>query len=397
MAKDITASHAGFDPARLDHARALLQEYVNGGVLPGVAAMIWRHGEPVAAWYLGQADLSTGRAVTAETLFPLASVTKPMTAALVLTLVERGQVALDEPVRTVLPELQRPETEQITLRHLLTHTSGLAGYLTENEALRAAQQPLERFVDLSLQANPRFAPGTQFCYSNIGVALLSEIAARLYRQPYAAALREHVLQPWGLPDIVLPLPEDQWPRAALVADADYGGTDHETFNSAYFRGLGIPWGGAYATAPAVAAFAQPFLNAWQGREDSTPLSPASRRLATTAQMSVPPAAPDRHDDVNAQVWPAIGWGLGWDVKVARHRHFTGDLTSPATFGHTGASGTAVWADPETGILVVLLANRALRSAWAARPPRQARFANAVVAAVASQPSQFLLRRQTGAP
>ncbi|HEV7215408.1 MAG TPA: serine hydrolase domain-containing protein, partial [Chloroflexota bacterium] len=152
---------AGFDPARLNQAHALLRGYVEDGVLPGAATYISRRGEEAAAWYLGYADSATERPVTAETLFPLASVTKPMTAALVLTLVEAGQIALDEPVCTVLPEMLHPATERITLRHMLTHTSGLPGFLAENAALRAEQQPLARFVEASLSTAPRFPPGTQ--------------------------------------------------------------------------------------------------------------------------------------------------------------------------------------------------------------------------------------------
>ena len=380
MPGDRTVGITGFDLARLNQARTLLEDYVADWVLPGAAAYISRHGEEVAAWYLGCTDPAAERLVTAETLFPLASVTKPMTAALVLTLVEAGQITLDEPVCTVLAELRRSETERITLRHLLTHTSGLPGFLVENAALRAARQPLAGFVAGSLRTAPRLLPGTQFCYSNVAVALLGELASRLTGAPYADALRDRLLRPWGLGDVFLPIPEAHWPRVALVRDAAYAGTDYETFNSPYFRGLGIPWGGAYATARAVAAFTQPFLAAWSATAGDCPLSSTVRRLMTTPQMATPPAPAHPQDDMHAQVWPEISWGLGWEVKAGRKPHFSGDLTSPATFGHLGASGTAVWADPASGVLVVLLTNRALSSGWAASPPRQARFANAVMAA-----------------
>jgi len=225
-----------------------------------------------------------------------------------MTLVEAGQITLDEAVATVLPEMRRPEAERITLRHLLTHTSGLPGFLAENAALRADGQPLARFVEESLRTAPRFPAGEQFCYSNVAVALLGELAARLTGVPYAEALRERVLQPWGLDDIHLPLPEAQSSRAALVRNADYAGSAHETFNSPYFRGLGIPWGGAYATAAAVAAFAQPFLDAWSAEAGDWPLSSAARRVMTTPQMTVPPAPAHPQDDMRAHVWPSISLG-----------------------------------------------------------------------------------------
>lgn len=378
--RNATEREDGFDAAKLAQARNVLQASVDEGVLPGATAIVARHGQTAAAWHLGTADLVGDRPVTAETLFPLASVTKPLTAALALSLVEAGAIALDEPVSVVLPELRRAETERITLRHLLTHTAGFTGYLAENAELRAARQSLERFVALSLRASPRFPPGAQFCYSNIGVCLIGELAARITGQGYAEALAERVLHPWNLGDVYLPLPDEQAPRAALVRDADYGGTAYETFNSPYFRGLGIPWGGAYATADAVRAFAQSFLDAWSNDSGPAPLGRSTRRLMTSPQMAVPPAPAHRLDDMSAQSWPAISWGLGWDVKADRRGHFTGDLASGRAFGHLGASGTCVWADPEAGVLVVLLANQALRTGWAKRPPRHSRFANAVMAA-----------------
>lgn len=370
---------AGFDPARLEAARALLTGWVDEGVLPAAAALVMRDGETAAEWYLGEAIPGSGKPPDERTLFPLASITKPMTASLIMTFVEDGRISLDEPVNTVLPELARPDTERITLRHLLTHTSGLPGFPAENAALRAARQPLERFVEVFLRTPPRFGAGSQFCYSNVGVGLLGEIAARLAGASYPDALRERVLRPWGLADAFLPVPESEQPRVANVRDSAFPGTPHETSNSPYFRGLGIPWGGMYASLRAVAAFAQPFLAVARGHDAPAPLSPATRRAMVASQVEVPPAAADDRDDMHAEVWPRIAWGLGWELKGPRRPHFTGELTSAATFGHRGASGTCVWADPATGVLVVFLANRAL-ARWADTPPRQARFANAVMAA-----------------
>ena len=370
----------GFEPGRLARVGVLLRGYVDEGVVPGVAALVARHGRPAAAWYLGSADPAGGRPVEAGTLFPLASITKPLTAALIMAFVEEGRIGLDEPAAAVLPELGRPETAGLTLRQLLTHTAGFPGFPDENAALRQARRPLGAFVAAFLGTAPRFAAGSQFCYSNVGVGLLGEVAARLSGRSYAAALRERVLDPWGLADVLLPLPEAEWPRAALVRDADFAGTPHETFNSPYFRGLGISWGGAYATAGAVAAFAQPFLDAALGTGGPCPLAPATRRAMVTVQAEAPPAPPDRRDELDARAWPAVPWGLGWEVRGPRRPHYTGELTSPTAFGHLGASGTCVWADPASGILAVLLTNQALSTGWSRAPARHARFANAVLAA-----------------
>ena len=374
------AVSAGFRPQGLRRVEAILRGFIADGVVPGLAAVVMREGAIGGEWYLGK--MGTGRGVTAETLFSLASITKPMTVATAMTLVEEGRISLDEPLTTVLPELDRTETRRLTLRHLMTHTSGFPGFPAENDALRAAQRPLTAFIEVFLRATPRFPAGTRFCYSNVAIGLISEVIARLSGERYFDALRHRLFEPWGLRDAFLPLPESQWPRAALVADTNYPGQPHETSNSAYYRGLGIPWGGSYATARTVAAFAQPFLNALAGQKDDCPLSPAARRAMATLQVEVPPAFPEASDDLNAQPWSRIAWGLGWEIKASRRPHWTGELTSPATIGHLGASGTCVWADPASGALAVLLTNRALSSGWADQRPRRAYFANAVMSALA---------------
>src|SRR5262249_45381967 len=106
-----------------------------------------------------------------------------------------------------------------------------------------------------------------------------------------------------------------------------------------------------------------------------------RREMTSIAVAVPPAPVHPTDDFNAQYLLLVEWGLGWEVKGGKRPHRTGELTSARTFTHEGASGTMMWADPASGLACLLLANGALASGWAAAPARQARFSNAVAAAL----------------
>jgi CubicO group peptidase (beta-lactamase class C family) len=106
---------------------------------------------------------------------------------------------------------------------------------------------------------------------------------------------------------------------------------------------------------------------------------------TSIQAAPPDAPPDLAPELREVVPPvaraAVAWGLGWEIKGAKRRHPSGDLTSPATFGHGGASGTYAWAEPTEDLVCVLLTSRASRTGWAEERPRQALFANAVMAAL----------------
>jgi len=373
---------------RVAGAFALLDSYVTEGVLPGAAAVVGYQGRIIGEHYTGLADQVTRRPIAADTLFAVASLTKPLTATALMALVERGLCSLDEPAGQIAPELSGLSAG-VTVRHLLTHTAGLPGFAPENEALRTARAPLPALLEAFLRCAGGFAPGTAFRYSNAGVAAQAALIARLSGVGYHEAVAALALRPLGLEDSYLPVDRAHWPRIAHVADAAYAGLPHESFNSPYFRTLGLPWGGLYATARDIHRFLTSFLTAWlpddQRTEGTTasdgPLSAAARREMTMAQVTVPPAPAHPDDDLDAQGWLPVEWGLGWEIKGAKRPHRTGELTSARTFTHAGASGALMWADPTSGLSCVLLANRALASGWAMAPARHARFSNAVAAAV----------------
>jgi beta-lactamase class C len=402
------AADAGLDPDALQRAFGLLAGWTEDGTLPGAAALIARGGQIAGEAYLGQMAQAGGEPVTAGTIWALASITKPVTATAVMLLVERGLFGLDEPLVEFLPEFRQApaspfDRRAVTVRSVLSHSSGLPGFSEDNLDLRRAGRPLDDFIRSFSRQPLLFAPGTLHLYSNVAIALAAEIVGRALTGTlgqevanpavgtYHAFVRDAILAPLGMADSAIPAPPAWAGRIAEVAGTGQEGTAWEMANSAYYRGLGIPWGGLFSRPRDLVRFVDLFLPAAGGvprmvGANGTPLlSRATVRAMTSIQAAPPDAPPDLAPELRDGFPPiaraAVEWGLGWEIKGAKRRHPTGDLTSPATFGHGGASGTYVWADPDADLACVLLTNRAGRTGWSDERPRQALFANAVMAAV----------------
>jgi beta-lactamase class C len=231
---------------------------------------------------------------------------------------------------------------------------------------------LATITDALISLPLQFEPGRQLLYSNAGYALLGRIVERVAGHDIWAEAAERLWEPLGLMGIVARPGPAFAERLAVVADARHAGTDHEAYNSAYWRAMAIPWGGLFGTVRDLARWAGSFLGG------PSPLSAASRRLMTTDQ------ARGASGGVASMktTWSPAHWGLGWEVKGGKLRHWTGDLTSPATFCHFGATGTLLWADPEHELALAVFGNRSVVHLWPFVPTaRWARLSNAVVAAV----------------
>ena len=378
MLPTCSPKEVGISEERLQRAFALLQKWTEDGTLPGATALVARHGRIAGRFYTGWARMEPKpEPVTRDTIFAVASITKPFTATGLMLLVERGLVSLDQPVRTVLPEFVGPSRDGITLRHFLTHTSGLPEYAPNNQEIRRQHLGLDAFVEAYCQGEPLFEPGTRHSYSNYGFGLTGEIIGRLSGRSYHQFIHEEILAPLGMKDSYMQPPEEVWDRIAWVWAPNEPHTDYERYNSPYFRRLGIPWGCLYTTPEDLALFAQMFLTAGKSAAGKI-ISPATAREMTRDQLRGIPGGIES----SAESWRAASWGLGWDVKGHKAPHSTGQLTSPQTFGHGGSAGSMIWADPVTGVICVLIANRTLESGWTtAEMPRQALFSNAVCAAV----------------
>jgi CubicO group peptidase (beta-lactamase class C family) len=371
--------------ARLDDALRLIDGWIGPQGVAGAGAAVWRGGRVVAERYAGEAR--PGVPVDARTIFALASVTKPVTAAVVMTLVQEGAVSLDEPVNRLVPEFAagpgaggegvdralENQRRTVTVRHLLAHTSGLPEDLGPHQSRYAEKLDIGTIVETLCRLPLKSAPGAQVRYSNAGFAVLARLVEHLTGEPFWDAARRRVLDPLGLADTVARPGPDLEPRLIHLGDVSHAGTDLETYNGAYWRDLALPWGGLFGTPRDLARFAGAFL---PGPDAPRLLSPAGVALMTADHAAGVPGGIE-----SAKVrWPTAFWGLGWEVKGAKRRHWTGELTSPRTFGHWGYAGTLLWADPERDLALAVFANRSTTHLWPFVPPRWARLSNALVAA-----------------
>jgi CubicO group peptidase (beta-lactamase class C family) len=183
--------------------------------------------------------------------------------------------------------------------------------------------------------------------------------------------QDRVLEPLGIRDIVADPTGLHLERVAQLADASHPGTNFETYNSDYWRALALPWGGLFGTPRDAVRFAAAFLPS--GKRF---LSEAATSLMTIDQTMGVPGGVE-----SAKVrWDPGRWGLGWEVKGEKRRHWTGDFTSPRTFCHFGHAGTLLWGDPERDLALAVFANRTVTHMWGFILPRWQRLSNAVIAA-----------------
>ena len=345
----VRAQALGFDIGRLSQARNLCQSTTDSGAIPGVCLVVARHGEQVLNEAWGRADRA-GTPATPETVWLIASVTKPIVCLGLCLLLERGLLGLDDPVHRHLPEFSGEDRRAVTLRHLLTHTSGLPDMLPENLELRQRHALLSEFVERICSTPLLFAPGTNVHYQSTGIALIGEIVARISGKSCPEFLRDELLSPLGMASTSLGWVPGLAGMVAECFQADESPATDWDWNSYYWRGFGAPWGGMFASAPEIARVMQLMLQdgAWNSRQV---LSSATVREATRNQTDLLP-------DLSRSARLRASWGLGWRVLAARESEYFGDLLSPVAYGHAGATGTGVWNDPETGVTFVLFTNRA---------------------------------------
>ena len=313
----------------LESAADLIARSVEEGQVLG-AALDVRSGNQV----FGR---SFGSAPSIDAVFLLASISKPMTAAGAMVLHDRGEFRLADPVRKFIPEFRQGARSRITLKHLLTHTSGLPDQLPENVELRKRNAPLSEFVERAIRTDLLFEPGTRYSYQSMGILLLAEACRRIAAEPFPAFLERELFRPLGMERTALGLGRfaiEDTQRSQVEQGPPHGGQGrpeaaHWDWNSQYWRALASPWGGAHASAPDVSRFFGEFLNPDEARV----LRPETARLMV------------RNHTEKTGTPRGLGFALGSGA---------GKGCSPQTFWHGGATGTLAWADPATGTRFVLL-------------------------------------------
>ena len=311
-----------------------IDRWVAEGRADGVAAAVVRRGGAVLERrFAGVADESS--------LFALASLTKPVVALAALVAVEEGVLDLDAPACDLLPALAGDDRRSITLRHLLSHASGLP----ESER---GTPPLE--------VRLKYPPGTHRAYSNEGfhlVGLLIEAAAQM---PFQRYVTDAALGPLGM-DAFLPIPESEDARALDVRDPGLSSPGVPLFNGPQWRRRGNAAGGMFASLDAYARVVALLLGG-----GAPLLHPDTWRELATVQF---PGIPGGLESFPTLHCP--DWGAGVNVRGAGGPHWAGDAVSASTLSHFGASGTLMWADLDRGIGLVCLANRGTYSGWMLAP------------------------------
>ena len=292
--------------------------------------------------------------LSSDTLFLVASITKPVLAMGLMKLVERGDLLLGTKVSEVIPEFGRSGTYGITLHHLLTHSSGLPDMLPDNRELRERQAKLEQFVEGTCRVDLSFPTGRASAYSSMGFALLGAVIERTTGLTAREFLHQEFFEPLGMVNTSLGAPSEWFAGEQPVADRiaeiriperfDMG--EDWNWNSRYWRSLGAPWGGLITSPGDLAVFARMMLS--RGRHGSQHiLSPATVRLATINQL-------ESLKDIPEVTRRCRAWGLGWRLHWPAHSANFGDLLSPVSYGHWGATGTVLWMDPESDLWAVIL-------------------------------------------
>ncbi len=323
------AIHASVQP--------LVEAAIDRGDIPGCVVTLGTSSGHFYQAAFGHRKLEpTPERMTTDTLFDLASLTKPVaTATSVMRLVERGSVRLRDPVSIYLPEFGENGKSEITVEQLLTHQGGLIADNKLADYRDGPEKSWERICALGLQAEP----GSRFIYTDVGFMVLGKLVERVSGKALNDFAREEVFSPLGMNETGF-LPEETLQSRAAPTELQDGawlrGSVHDP-RAALLGGV-AGHAGLFATADDLSKYARAMLLALKG-EGAGPLS-----RAAAAEMIRP-------RDV------AGNWrGLGWD-SASRYSSNRGELLSSSAFGHGGFTGTAMWIDPELDLYVIVLSNR----------------------------------------
>ena len=318
---------------------------IRDGVYPGAALVVGRHDTILFAKGYGRLTWSASSpAVSSDsTLWDLASLTKVVaTTPALMLLVEQGHVVLDSPAVRYIPEFDGPGTAAITVRHLLTHTSGLRATLPLREAPDSAAA-----LRMVLTTVPVAPPGTRMVYSDLNAILLGEIVRRVSGLRLDAFARRTIYAPLGLDQELLFLPPKRVEKRIAPTGLWHGHPIAGIVNDPSAGMLGGVSGnaGLFGTARGLARFAQFMLN-----QGALPGRVRLLKQETIRQFTEIAVAARRGASARTLGWEALPSG--------EETSSAGTLFGPRSYGHTGWTGTSLWIDPDRDVFVLLLTNRA---------------------------------------
>ncbi|MBI1329673.1 MAG: serine hydrolase [Alphaproteobacteria bacterium] len=377
MDKDI-ASAAGFSPEGLAPIPAALKGVVDNGDLSGMVTLVWRDGHDVQFNAIGRRDIENNKPMTRDTLFRIASMTKPITSVAALMLMEEGKLKLSDPITKWLPEFKEmkvlkspsgalaetvPAPRDITVEDLMTHRSGLAYGFTSTGPLAKAHEEflgpvldspylpdewLKRIASLPLT----FPPGERMHYSH-STEVLGFLVGRIEGKPYRDVLMERILKPLGMNDTDFYVPPSKRDRAAVVYQQDQktGALMPVPFPQ-YDEppGYCAGGGGLISTLDDYLTFARMLLN--KGELNGVRLL----KRETVELMRTNHLTPEQRaiPFLGMPLFLGQGFGLGLSVIDDPAKHEWMGAGSKGSFGWPGAFGTWWQADPEKNMILIFL-------------------------------------------
>lgn len=330
-----------------------MQAAIDAKEIPGAVTVIANRKGIAHMQAIGESGPGQAGPMRTDSIFWIASMTKPITGTAILMLQEEGKLSVDDQVSKFIPELGNLKTPSgkpanLTLKHLMTHSSGMPE--ATNEEAKSALK-LANLIPFYLNKPMQFEPGAKWQYCQSGINMLGRIIEVASGMSYDVFLEKRLFQPLGMKDTTFYIRPDQVSRVVTPARREKDGslvaaevsllqgraaTSTDRYPAAN--------GGLYSTASDYTRFARMILNGGK-LEGKRYLKASSVRQMTTVQSG----------DLKTGFTPGNGWGLTW--CVIRQPQGVSAMLSPGTHGHGGAYGTQVWIDPKKNVALILMVQR----------------------------------------
>jgi len=337
------------------HAHSIqdgMQSLIHAHEIPGVVTLVASRTGITHFAAQGHADTNHRVPMRQDAIFAIASMSKPITGTSVMMLQDEGKLSINDPVAKYIPQLGKLRLAdgrpgEVTLKHLMTHTSGMGEATTqESEAAKTLADLIEPFAAKPLA----FEPGTQWKYCQSGINSLCRVVEVVSGMPFADFLERRLFAPIGMKTTTFYPTERQLPRLVTPCQQEGGGlvqVNSARFQKEYILRRDRPSlgnGGLYSTAQDYSLFARMMLNGgeWKGKRY---LSAAAVKQMTSIQTG----------ELKAGFIPGSAWGL--TVGIVTQPQGVTAMQSPGTFGHGGAYGTQAWMDPVKGVALILMIQR----------------------------------------
>ncbi len=346
-----------------------MREMIRAKEIPGAVTLVATRDRVTHLQAVGNSGPgATSKPLRKNSIFWIASMTKPITGTAILMLQEEGKLSVDDLVSKHIPALANLKTPSgnlanLTLKHLLTHTSGMPEATNdESKAARTLGDLIPAYLNKPMQ----FEPGAKWQYCQSGINTLGRIVEVASGLPFEKFVELRLFKPLGMKDTTFYLRSNQLSRLVTPARREPGGATLTEATISFLQGKAptstdrypLANGGLFSTAPDYARFARMILN--QGTLDGKRyLQPESVKRMTTIQTG----------SLVTGFTPGNGWGLAW--CVVREPQGVTAMLGPGTHGHGGAYGTQAWIDPVNGVVLILMVQRSNFANGDASPVRMA--------------------------